>query len=387
MQFGTEEGAARVELRIPRPPTRLVLSSFVQPEVIRPGGLRAHRGGRDLEVRAFRDERGFTAWEIGTGRGAGPVTVEYSVAPGAVEEIRMAGPTGYRFGHAGADFSLVTGRQIFVFPADPPPGSFRVRFALPSGWEVAAPWEPGREPGEFLVHGERPAVRLIDAVLGAGRFESREAAGGRVRILASVALPGQERRAALDRAVDLAEDLAASLGPPRGPWLLFLVPPLSGGDLVSVAPGIWGMGVSVGAGVPTRWLGVGRQIGRACLEARRDAGREEAGWIRESLPTYLTVLHSERMGWRSLQDWMEEFFYETAGREMDLRMAAPRPDPLPREWRGAVLLDRVSRELASLGLASIEQRCRSRAARPGGCWEDLAAGEDLPQELRARLGS
>ncbi|MGH9798704.1 MAG: hypothetical protein ACRD5D_11160, partial [Candidatus Polarisedimenticolia bacterium] len=161
-----------VRARFPGAPGRsLLLTAFAQPEALRLGGLRASSDGWPLVVERTL-EGGFERWRIAAPPAGAPILVEYAVRPGAEEEARMAGPTGYRLGHLDAAFGLLTGRQIFLFPAEPA-AAFRVTFALPDGWDILAPWphEPAAGdravPGAaaFRVEGDAAPSRLLRAVL------------------------------------------------------------------------------------------------------------------------------------------------------------------------------------------------------------------------------
>jgi hypothetical protein len=312
------------------------------------------------------------------------VVVEYAVRPGAEEAAKMAGPTGHRFGHLDAGFGLFTGRQVFLLPADPArPASFSVSFLLPDGWETVAPWP--REAAGFRVGG---AARLLRAVLGAGRFETTAARGAegapgfRVHVLA--ALPAEVRLRSAGRAIALEEFLAKRLGRPGRAYDLILVPRAPNGSYVSVAPAPEGFGLSLGDGLPTRWLSVGRSLGRAYLEERLAALADDAPARRalEGLPIYLASQFAHRDRWRWTQVLLEQFYYDSAG--LDLADPAQAQRRLAREWRAALVLHHLSRALERAAFGSLDHVLLGEESREALlAWSPFL--RRLPAAIRADL--
>jgi len=385
----SEPGVARVLLEFEgRHGSHVTLSSFVQSPALRVESLLARQGRTELRVRRSRDERGFANWEIAAPPADGPIAVEYAVRPGAPEEVRMSGPTGYRFGHLDHRFGLLGGRQIFLLPTVPSkPRAIQVAFRLRDGQEVLTPWGAGDHALRFHIKGEDAAAELLEAVLAMGTFEIAKSLDGAFQVHALEDLPEELRRASLRRAMNLYGFLSEHLGRTRRPYQLILAPKAPEGMLISVPPGRGGMGLSLGEGLPTRWLSIGRALGRACLEDRsdRDAKRQEDPWIFEGLPVYLTLAFSERDSWRSRQDWLEQFYYESGALEMDLRKPDPAGGDVKREWRAALILDRLSRELQSQGKPPVEEICRKTlgAGKPLA-WSRILQ-TSMPAEVRERL--
>jgi hypothetical protein len=378
------DGRAAVRLRLPGSAGRpLILSSFIQPEALRLEGLRASAGGAPLAAERFL-QAGFERWKIAAPPPGESVAVEYTVRPGAEEEAKMAGPTGHRFGHLDAGFGLFTGRQVFLLPADPAPrAAFHVSFTLPDGWEMVAPWP--LEPAGFRVEG--PA-RLLRAVLGAGRFETTAAPGAeggpgfRVHVLA--ALPAEVRVRSAGRAIALEEFLARRLGRPGRPYDLLLVPKAPSGSYVSVAPAPEGFSLSLGDGLPTRWLSVGRSLGRAYLEERLARLRDDAPARRalEGLPIYLASQFAHRDRWRWTHVLLEQFYYESAG--LDLADPEQGQRPLAREWRAALVLHHLSRALERTGPGSLDHVLLGEDSREAFlAWSPFL--RRLPAPIRADL--
>ncbi len=361
----------------------IVLSSFVQAPALSVESIEAHAGGGTLSVEKGRDEKGFGRFTIEAPPRSGPILIDYVVRPGAQEEAKMSGPTGYRFGHLSRDFGLVGGRQIFLLETEPsPPADIRIRFLTLPGPRLLVPWPAEGDPPAARLRGRDAVARLLQGILAIGRFESASSAAESFRVDLLASLPEATRTAAARRALALEEHLAATLGRPARPYDLILVPKAPDGSSISVPASPVGLALSMGDGLPTRWLTIGRAIGRASLADRlaalpeADPGRE----ILQALPTYLTVLFSERDGWRSRQAWLEQFYYDTAG--LDFADPDQASDPMKREWRTVVALDRLSGEMGRRGLGTIEDLCRGTLGRGRPLDWDRLVRHDLPPDLR-----
>ncbi|MGH9749139.1 MAG: multiheme c-type cytochrome [Candidatus Polarisedimenticolia bacterium] len=398
-----------VRARFPGAPGRsLLLTAFAQPEALRLGGLRASSDGWPLVVERTL-EGGFERWRIAAPPAGAPILVEYAVRPGAEEEARMAGPTGYRLGHLDAAFGLLTGRQIFLFPAEPA-AAFRVTFALPDGWDILAPWPHEPAAGDravagaaaFRVEGDAAPSRLLRAVLGAGRFQTSAAHDGpvpaagsarrprgtgglpgfRVHVLASI--PVETRVRAAGRALALEDYFAKRLGRPSRAYDLFLVPRAPSGSYVSVAPAPEGFGLSLGDGLATRWLSIGRALGQSYLEERLRGHAADATPRRalDGLPTYLSAQFSQRDRWRWSQVLMEQFYYNSAG--IDLADSSSEPTALVREWRATLVLHHLSRAMEREEIGPLGDLLQDAAFRDAFlAWSPFL--RRLPDRIRADL--
>ena len=374
----------------------VALSSFVQPAAMRVESIEARVDDAAVSVETARDEKGFARFVVSAPATSGRLHVHYVVRPGAVEEAPRSGPTGYRFGTLDRDYGLFGARQIVLLPMEPaPPARIFSVFRLPAGHRMAAPWpQPaggatGTGDPVFDFAGADAAARLVQAVVMEGGIVTAESRDGRFRACALTSVPADRREAALRRALDLEEFLAARLGPPVRPYLLILAPRTGDDMSIAVTPGPDGMAMSLGDGLPTRWLSIGRAIGGACLAGQAESGAVSEGnrWILESLPTFLTVVFSDQAGWRPRQRWYEEFYYTTAGLSLDLRHPGDLGDatePLMREWRGAQILELISRDLRNGGGAPLGDSLRDlrrRGRRPD--WNRIVG--DWPGSVRDRL--
>src|SRR6266571_5923181 len=121
----------------------ILISSFVQPAAIRVAYMTARRAELPLTVRNSLDSRGFGRWSIEQQRTLPGLTeIEYVVRPGGLEESKISGPTGYRFGYLDRTFGTFSGRQLFLLPAEPElPLVIRIRFVLPERWKIISPWK------------------------------------------------------------------------------------------------------------------------------------------------------------------------------------------------------------------------------------------------------
>lgn len=367
----------------------LALSTFMQPEALRLTSVTARQGPKELGVRRALDTRGFERFEIAAPTSESDVEVRYAVRPGAAEEVRMAGPTGYRFGYVDGTFALLGGRQVFLLPMEPAaPRRIAIAFRLPARWRLAAPWPTkgaSHRPTATLTGGNASA-RAVEATIGAGELDTQTL--GSLRVHAVRAIPDTLRQRAIRMGLEVEGQLAGLLGRRRRPFDLVLAPPAPDGMLISVPPGATSLGQSLGEGVPTRWLSITRALGEARL-GERIGERIVPGrmrWVVEGLPLYLATGISERNGWRSRQAWMEQFYYEAAGLELELGKPGDlgeAPDPLLREWRAALALDRLDHALRSAGKQGLEDRLR--AASRGSLDPADVAERDLPDPTRAEL--
>jgi hypothetical protein len=111
------------------------------------------------------------------------IRIRYRVDPDVREGDAHIGFSGVRYGYLGPDFGVLTGRNLFLLPAEPgqPPRDIRVRFSLPPGWRAVTPWRQdgdGFRPG---IGGRFADEDLIASTLAFGRFSERSISIGRTR--------------------------------------------------------------------------------------------------------------------------------------------------------------------------------------------------------------
>src|SRR6266850_938441 len=100
------------------------------------------------------------------------VVMQYRVRPGVREGDSHIGFTGRCLGYQGADLVFATGRQLFLLPRLHI-NRTEVRFHLPPGWTVAAPWARAGNIWHPGIGGSYQAEHLVSAALGLGRFHER----------------------------------------------------------------------------------------------------------------------------------------------------------------------------------------------------------------------
>jgi len=170
---------------------------------------------------------------LSTYRVSGPIPdrirATYRVRPGRLEGDKHIGFTGRCFGYLGPDFSLVTGRDVFLMPA----GSERVRridvrFSLPPAWRPMTPWTPSQDTWTVPTTQGDPAENLAGSAIAMGRFRERAFQAGKTRIRLAFIEPVLDPVAANQ----VCESLRASVaylhgvfGRDLGPEYLVLVAP------------------------------------------------------------------------------------------------------------------------------------------------------------------
>jgi hypothetical protein len=157
------------------------------------------------------------------------IRATYSVQPGRREGDAHIGFTGRCFGYLGPDFSLVTGRDVFLMPA----GSEGVRridvsFSLPPTWRPMTPWVPSQ--GGWAVRATKgdPAENLAGSAIAMGRFRERAFPAGKTRVRLAFIEPVVDTVAATHVWESLrasVEYLHGAFGRDLGPDYLVLVAP------------------------------------------------------------------------------------------------------------------------------------------------------------------
>jgi hypothetical protein len=373
--------------------TSIVLKSFAQPDALPVLSLRARQAALDVPCKRRLDERKFAEWEVGPMGLGGSVIVDYTVRLGAVEEKGMSGRTGYCFGYLDRSFGVFSGRQLFLLPVDPsPPSWIRVRLLTREGWDLLAPWPSSHEPGRFAIDGPDASRRVLDGIVAAGRFDTAGSHPEAFRACALRDLPERLREESLDRAVALEQFLADHLGRPPHPYTLILVPKTPENLSISVPASTDAQVISLGKGLPTRWMTIASALARSYLADRPETAAVGDGdrWVLDSLPTLLAAEFEEGQGWKPVRAWEEQFYYSTGVFPIDLSHPDAQvegSDPVKRQWRGALLLSLLSGEMQRGGNEPIPALCR----------RTLGAGRDfdwqgylrdrVPPDLRDRLRS
>jgi len=124
---------------------------------------------------------------LSTYRVAGPIPdrirATYTVRPGRREGDAHIGYTGRCFGYLGPDFSLVTGRDVFLMPAGADGArQICVRFSLPPTWRPMTPWTLSQGTWEVRASHGTPLENLAGSAIAMGRFRERAFLAGKTRV-------------------------------------------------------------------------------------------------------------------------------------------------------------------------------------------------------------
>ncbi|HEU4402321.1 MAG TPA: multiheme c-type cytochrome [Candidatus Polarisedimenticolia bacterium] len=172
------------------------------------------------------------------------VLVRYVVTPGNREGDAHMGFSGRCHGYLDGRFGFVSGRNLFLLPQPAEAlRSIEVRFSLPQGFTVEAPWRRAGDSWRPGVGGDLAAEHLVSAAIGLGRFRERafEVGGTRFRLAFESGIPAEQEEQAAARLERVARYLHGLFGRGLGPeYLTVLVPRAPTGDEI-VGEG-WGTG-------------------------------------------------------------------------------------------------------------------------------------------------
>jgi len=123
------------------------------------GPVTARAGGAAAAVRRLSPY----TWEVDT-NGERRVRLEYTVPlrHRGIEEVIRA-KDQYEFPYLASDHGLLVTATLMLAPQDASPEEILVRFSLPDGWDVIAPW-PAAGPGAFRPENTRSLTHDLVAV-------------------------------------------------------------------------------------------------------------------------------------------------------------------------------------------------------------------------------
>ncbi|MBU0641553.1 MAG: hypothetical protein KKB50_22065 [Planctomycetes bacterium] len=274
----------------------------------------------------------------------------------------MGGHSHYEFPYLAPDHGLLVAATMFVVPDDVPPAEISVRFELPRGWEITAPW-PQVGPRTFDPGDVR---KLRDDLFAVGHWQRHVISAGCFEGVVAFA-PGQAELAAAGLAPikDIVEHELALFGqPPQGRYLfLFGRPdgpglggsPKSNSMTLSVSPQLARGGVNHLAHL------IAHEFFHTWGSAHFDAP-DELRWFNEGFTDYYAYLVSARVG---LLTW--EAFAEKLGECMQGCAANPSAGKLSLAEAGGEIFfkDRHAHDLVYQGglvvAAWLDRSIRARA--------------------------
>jgi len=219
------------------------------------------------------------------------IRIRYRVDPDVREGDPHVGFSGVRYGYLGPNFGLITGRNLFLLPAEPGqiPRDIRVRFSLPAGWRVVTPWRragDGFRPG---IGGRFADEDLIASTLAFGRFSERSISVGRTRyrFAYETAHPGAADDSAIGSLERATRTVRALFGRDLGrEYVTVILPATPDGKEIHGEAWAGGQGGTLSPMTPTRL----RRYSKGLLEAylkfspyRDEISRPEEYWVLDGI--------------------------------------------------------------------------------------------------------
>ncbi|HEY3216850.1 MAG TPA: multiheme c-type cytochrome [Candidatus Eisenbacteria bacterium] len=268
-----DSGVAQVTLEVlGSPRSGLMLRSYAAQGLVRLSDLTATTlEGRKLVA------------EVGVDTAAGPdagtllvrlerlpprLLVHYQVRPGARYGDSHTGYVGRCFGYLDGRFGLLNGQNLFLIPRGlGTPARVSVRFVLPAGWTIVAPWM--QRGGAYWpgVNGCYVEEHLVSGVVVVGRFHERSLALDETRYrLAYESGISHDDEERATRAIERVVRYVHSVVPGHGPreYVAAIVSTAPFGD--DIEGGGWAVGQG-GTLAPVTGLRL-RQFAQRLIDAR-----------------------------------------------------------------------------------------------------------------------
>lgn len=353
--------------------------AFVRlPEPVLEGAIEATVGDKPQAVK----RTGAYEWEVEYA-GPGALTLKYAVplTHRALDAVKQR--DAYEYPYVADDHGLLVTPTLFVFPEGVVPDEIRVRFDLPAGWEVTAPWQ--RIDARTFDPGRRDA--LLNDLVAIGRWKVHEIEID--RFVGTVAFaPGQDALevAAVEpiRSI-VAHELKLFGRPAEGRYLFVFGRPETTG--MAGSPKTNSMTLSVEprlASAVEQYLPhlIAHEFFHTWTAAVETP--DELRWVGEGFTDYYAWLVAARLG---LGTWEE--FAATLGEEMRQCAANPRRGELSLVEAGGEVFfsDRNAYDLiydGGLLIAAWLDRA-IRAQKRGSTLDDLMRA--FNNDLRWRNGS
>ena len=275
-------------------------------------------GGRALAVRVGVDSTSVDAkaQAVPSVTVTGPLptrfTLRYLVRPGARGGNAHLGFTGTGFGYAGPRFAFVTGRNLFLLPSpDVSVRDVRVRFQLPFGWRVEAPWRRDGDAWRSDLEGRFAAEHLVGASIGLGRFRERTVSiGGKRLVMAfedGIPADDEARTAgAMERAARAIDDVFRL--PPA--YRVVIVPETPEGDVLEDEGWATGQGGTLAPPTVSRLERFARRlIETRTIHApfRTEVSDPADYWLMDAITQVYAWRTLARIGWADEQAIAEDY--------------------------------------------------------------------------------
>jgi len=320
------------------------------------------------------------------------VVMQYRVRPGVREGDSHIGFTGRCLGYQGADLVFATGRQLFLLPRLHI-NRTEVRFHLPPGWTVAAPWARAGNIWHPGIGGSYQAEHLVSAALGLGRFHERSFVLGATRfgVALEAAIPPSKQTQIVGTLERATRYLHGVLGGDLGPDYLTigLLTAPNGDEIVGEGWGtgqggtLWPLTADRARNYCEQWIGAHLRFapyrsqirdraeywlvdGIAGLYSWRAAA--VVGLVPENeIEREFASRYVETLPVRGVERNLERVYATTGDRKLSTRVLAPFT---------LIQMDRALRH-GSQGLTTLDQVLSTMFLRPraGSLWQRLSSNE------------
>lgn len=309
-----DSGTAAVELEISGiNMPQILLKSYEPEKYLRLSDLRVCSvDGIELEYKTveflFGEDRDtkptpLTYYRVET-EGHQALRITYRMRPGSPIGGGHGKHPRYASGYLGADFGLVSGRNLFLVP-EAPLGTVRVKVQVPAGWNVASTWSHEEEDPHSLrprIYQTRTPEDLVNGVIGLGAFKVHEkrVEGTPIRVFTYAGWPEVYGLQLAERSFALYEYASQVFAAPiADPYSLIFVPKNPDSLNTQTFATANGQGCEMQPDTPSRWVACAEEMMYRWLRYpphRMEFSRVEDMWFVDGAAVYYALRACEATG-------------------------------------------------------------------------------------------
>lgn len=221
------------------------------------------------------------------------VRVRYRVDPDVREGNAHVGFSGVRYGYLGPDFGMITGRDLFLLPAESgaAPRDIEVRFSLPAGWRAVTPWRQAGSGFRLGIGGRFADEHLIASTMAFGRFDEHSVPIGRTRyrflVPASRGVPSDSSMRVIAKLAQATRTVRGLFGRDLGSdYVIAVLPATLGGNEIHGEAWAGGQGGTLFPITPSRLHRYARGLIDAYLKYspyRGEIARSDEYWVLDGI--------------------------------------------------------------------------------------------------------